>query len=337
MRKPRVMTRIPTRLNRDERTASGTLSRALPWRNVSSVLLVVALVIVVSWFGSNLAEIRGSSVASEQSLNTSTAEDPWSGGYTLSARGVGDASETGSSFVQCWDGSSSCVSGLGVPEAQGKGILDPVQVRLRRLALSGLEIGEFRPYIVEYSASVPVGESMTTVVAIALQDSAGILIEPLDADQGEAGHQVALGQAEEIVVTVSSIDPTESRSYRIALESAGDNQRPVLSANHLLSIESDGDPVSVRLSKFFHDPESQPLRFRVDDLSDPEVAAIVIRDGVLTVVPLRAGDAWLRAAASDGDLVSKPLIVQVRVANFEDSTADRPSADGSPLFAGADH
>jgi len=337
VRKPRVMLRIPASLNREERTASGSPSRALPWRNVGTFVFVVALVIVITWFGSNLAEIRGSPAASEPLLNTPTAEHPWSGGHTFSARGVGDASETGSSLVQCWDGSSSCLTGLGVPQAQSNNILDPVQVRLRRLVLSGLEIGEFRPYIVDYSASVPLDESMTTVVAIAMHDSTAILIEPPDADQGEAGHQVALGEVGQIVVTVSSIDTTESRSYRIALEPAGDNQRPVLSANHLLSIESDGEPVSVRLSRFFRDPESQPLRFRVGDVSDPEVAAIAIRDGVLTVVPLRAGDAWLRAAASDGDLVSKPLIVQVHVADLEDSTADRPSAVQSPLFAGLDH
>ena len=175
MRKPRVMPRIPASLNRDERTASGNPFRALPWRNVGTIVFVVALVIVVSWFGSNLAEIRGSPATSEPLLNAPTAEHPWSGGHTFSARGVGDASETSSSLVQCWDGSSSCLIGMGVPQAQSNNILDPVQVRLRRLGLSGLEIGEFRPFIVDYSASVPLDESMTTVVAIALHDSTAIL------------------------------------------------------------------------------------------------------------------------------------------------------------------
>lgn len=251
-------------------------------------------------------------------------------------RNVGPAGEIDPFVAHCADGGPSCALRTATHQSQSNEIIDPVQVRLRRLVLSGLEIGEFRPYIVEYSASVPAEESMTSVVAVALHKSSAISIEPVDADPILDGHQVALRELRLIVVTVSSIDATQSRSYRIALTPAGDNQRPVLSANHLLSIESDGEPVSATLSKFFHDPEGQPLRFRVGDLSNREVAAIALQNGVLTVVPLRSGKVWLTAAASDGDLVSEPLIVQVQVAVSRDSTGDRPSADQRPRFAGVE-
>ena len=98
---------------------------------------------------------------------------------------------------------------------------DAWDARLASLALSGVEIGEFDPRRTGYEGTVGDGVTRTTVAAEAAQDGASVETWPADADEDADGHQVDLGGAREITVTVTSADGSREQVYRVALTETG--------------------------------------------------------------------------------------------------------------------
>ena len=93
---------------------------------------------------------------------------------------------------------------------------DAIDARLASLSLSGVDIGEFYPGTTDYEGSVAEGVTATTVVAEAMQRRTDVAIDPPDADVEAAGYQVALEGLGEITATVTSVDGTRTKTYRVS-------------------------------------------------------------------------------------------------------------------------
>ncbi len=93
---------------------------------------------------------------------------------------------------------------------------DAIDARLASLSLSGVDIGEFDAARRAYDGAPGEGVRETTVSAEAVQRRATVVIEPPDADGDPLnGHQVAIGQASELRVTVTSADGSRRFVYRV--------------------------------------------------------------------------------------------------------------------------
>ena len=95
---------------------------------------------------------------------------------------------------------------------------DAIDARLASLSLSGVEFGEFSAGETEYAAVVDAGLPHTTVEAGAAQDDATVEITPADADgEPENGHQAALIDGTDIMISVRSEDGTRGLVYRVGI------------------------------------------------------------------------------------------------------------------------
>ena len=98
-------------------------------------------------------------------------------------------------------------------------IPDAIIAQLASLSLSDVEIDEFAAGRPSYTALAAADATVTTVEAIAAQETATVVIAPADADgDAENGHQVALEAETEITITVTSSDGSRTRSYRVLVE-----------------------------------------------------------------------------------------------------------------------
>ncbi len=96
---------------------------------------------------------------------------------------------------------------------------DAIDARLATLSLSGVEIDEFSPSRLTYDALAETSATVTTIEAVATQETATVVIEPSDTDgDAENGHQVALEAETEIAITVTSSDGSRQRSYQVLVE-----------------------------------------------------------------------------------------------------------------------
>ena len=96
---------------------------------------------------------------------------------------------------------------------------DAIDARLASLSLSDVELDEFAAGRPSYTALAAADATVTTVEAIAAQETATVVIAPADADgDAENGHQVALGAETEITIAVTSSDGSRTRSYRVLVE-----------------------------------------------------------------------------------------------------------------------
>ena len=98
---------------------------------------------------------------------------------------------------------------------------DALDARLASLTLSDVEIGAFSPARTEYESTVTAGVTVTTVGAEAAQRGATVAIDPADADEDAEGHQLAITDGAEIMVTVTSSDGSRRKVYRVMLGEAG--------------------------------------------------------------------------------------------------------------------
>ena len=99
---------------------------------------------------------------------------------------------------------------------------DAIDARLASLTLGGVDIGEFDPRRTDYEAVVADGVTETTVEAGAMQRRTDVAIDPPDADGDDAnGHQVALQDLGEIIVTVTSQDGSRRKTYRVQFPETG--------------------------------------------------------------------------------------------------------------------
>ena len=97
---------------------------------------------------------------------------------------------------------------------------DAIDARLASLTLSGIDIGEFSPITREYAAVAPAGTTETTVDPHPEQPGAHVVITPSDTDARRSGHQVAISDGVEVTVTVTSIDGSRKRVYRVSIDRA---------------------------------------------------------------------------------------------------------------------
>ena len=98
---------------------------------------------------------------------------------------------------------------------------DALDARLASLTLSGVDIGEFDPSRTEYEGTVTAGVTVTTVGAEAAQRGATVAVAPVDADADTEGHQLAITDGAEIMVTVTSSDGSRRKVYRVRIGEAG--------------------------------------------------------------------------------------------------------------------
>ena len=95
---------------------------------------------------------------------------------------------------------------------------DASDARLELLELSRAEFGEFSPLRDDYAAETIPDGNIATLTAIAAQDGASVEIEPADHDgDPENGYQVRLLPGLEIAITVTSVDGSRERVYRLLL------------------------------------------------------------------------------------------------------------------------
>ena len=92
-----------------------------------------------------------------------------------------------------------------------------IDARLASLSLSGVDIGGFESGKRQYEGVVADGVTQTTLEAEAAQRGAAVVIDPADADEDAAGHQVALEGVGAITVTVTSADGSRTRVHRVRL------------------------------------------------------------------------------------------------------------------------
>jgi len=97
---------------------------------------------------------------------------------------------------------------------------DAIDARLASLTLTRIDIGEFSPTRTEYAAVAPLGITETTVDPHAEQPGADVDITPDDTAARRSGHQVAIGEGVEVTVTVTSIDGSRKRVYRVSIDPA---------------------------------------------------------------------------------------------------------------------
>ena len=127
---------------------------------------------------------------------------------------------------------------------------DAIDARLASLALSDVDIGEFSSLRTEYTGIPDEGLTETTVVAVAAQSDATVVIAPPDTDgDRQSGHQVAVEEDAEVTATVISPDGTRSKVYRVRIRNgAGTEAAPVSDCGTLtlpLALPQGGDFVVV--------------------------------------------------------------------------------------------
>ena len=127
---------------------------------------------------------------------------------------------------------------------------DAIDARLASLALSDVDIGEFSSLRTEYTGIPDEGLTETTVVAVAAQSDATVVIAPPDTDgDRQTGHQVAVEEDAEVTATVISPDGTRSKVYRVRIRNgAGTEAAPVSDCGTLtlpLALPQGGDFVVV--------------------------------------------------------------------------------------------
>ena len=127
---------------------------------------------------------------------------------------------------------------------------DAIDARLASLALSDVDIGEFSSLRTEYTGVPDEGLTETTVVAVAAQSDATVVIAPPDTDDDrESGHQVAVEEDAEVTATVTSPDGTRNKVYRVRIRNgAGTEAAPVSDCGTLaltIALPQGGDFVVV--------------------------------------------------------------------------------------------
>jgi len=189
---------------------------------------------------------------------------------------------------------------------------DAIDARLASLSLGDFDLAEFSPRQLSYQVSIEGDITQTTVVAAPVYEAATVEIAPGDADgDPENGHQVAIEDGLAINVTVTSEDDDRTQVYTVVFERA--NRAPLGSEIPALELTAKGDPVEFSLSDYFSDPDGDPLSYTLGEPTDASVVSLVESDGVLSVTPLEAGATSFALSASDGELRSEPVEVEISV------------------------
>ena len=96
---------------------------------------------------------------------------------------------------------------------------DAADARLASLTLSHIDIGEFSPGRREYTGILTGGAGKTVIEASPVQPGATVAIVPSDVDGDlENGHQAAVDAGTEVRLTVTSVDGSRRRVYRVRVE-----------------------------------------------------------------------------------------------------------------------
>ena len=206
-----------------------------------------------------------------------------------------------------------------------------IDARLASVTLNEVELVDFSPRELSYAVEVEHDVELATVAATPARDGAAVVIEPADADDDpENGHQVAVEDGSEVVVTVTSEDGSRTRVYTLALQRA--NRAPVSSDGPVVELTAGGKPAIVDLDDYFSDPDGDRLSFTVGGSSDDDVATVEAAGGMLRITPRGAGAASFEVTASDGELENEPRTIAITVepAAAPVETPEEPSAEVGP-------
>ena len=148
---------------------------------------------------------------------------------------------------------------------------------LASLDLGGLTLDPvFAPGTTAYAASAASDTGEVTVTAQAVYGSAGVAIKPAaDADDGAAGHQVALAEgANTVTVTVTPSDGSAARTWTVTVTRAADPG--VLTGFVRVDASNDADLGAVSDGAALSVPASGSYGFRAEVEEDAAVGSVVL-------------------------------------------------------------
>ena len=177
---------------------------------------------------------------------------------------------------------------------------------LVRLALSGVDLGTFRPDTTAYSGTAAADAAAATLTAFPAS-GARVEIDVPDANPNAAGHQVALVDGTTTVhVEVTAADAETRRTY--TLEVSRDAALPAVSIAAAGAV-TEGEPAVFTVSA--SEPASSPLEVAVSVAED---GAMLAAPGVATItIDAGAASATLEAATLDDSVVESDSAVTATV------------------------
>ena len=104
----------------------------------------------------------------------------------------------------------------------------------------------------------------------------------------------------EVTVTVKATDPGgKSDTQEMAVTVLPPNNAPVAAATFVDQVlQADDNPLGIDVTTYFVDPDGDEMRYTAET-SDTAVITVSIRDGMMTIVPVAAGEAMVTVTAID--------------------------------------
>ena len=131
----------------------------------------------------------------------------------------------------------------------------------------------------------------------------------------------ALGSAagtNNYVISVVATDdgkPPVSQQHEVTVTLTDVNEEPVAIPVPVVELTAGNPATTPNLNEFITDPEGDALEFTLPEDTESSVASVVVEEGALTIIPLKAGTASFVITATDAAGFSITVTIEVSVAS----------------------
>ncbi len=150
----------------------------------------------------------------------------------------------------------------------------------------------------------------------------------------------ALGSAagtNNYVISVVATDdgrPPVSQQHEVTVTLTNVNEEPVAIPVPVVELTAGNPATTPNLNEFITDPEGDALEFTLPEDTESSVASVVVEEGALTIIPLKAGTASFVITATDAAGFSITVTIEVSVASPpppEPTPTPTPTATPTPI------